>query len=530
MSFANRLNQLMNTFSINNSKLAKGIDVDPSLVSRWRTGNRCPASNSPHIPAIAAFFLELDCQPFQKDFMESVLLSGGGISSSHSKSRKLQALMQWLRADQKSENRSSGTKAKKRAGQTDLITPIIPQLLASNPDNYGNLPIQSIQGHLMEYELFVGREGKRQAVLHFLTTVINSSYPLDLLLCSEEDITWMTEDASFLLRWAMMLKELIDRGHKVTIIHIVNRDSSEIMSILNYWIPLHLYGTIHSFYYPKYIELPIKQTYFITKGISAIVSYDTHEAQLENFTFYFKDAFVTRVFEKNMQFYLSQCKSLVKSFTETEWLDLLEYWQTVNAQPGCMYTLSGSLNSLLMPEAICEKYNSRLGKENALRHRKLIKTMKEHMKSNLQAFRHCDILPVGLLDQMIHQRSYIHTDVKFLGHDQVKLTVPEIILYLENIIDTLRADDHYELYLTNQLPGLEALDMNISFKENIAASFYTNAAVRNNYAGVVVDEGNIIQALVYYFDDYIQQIPSSNRNKKEVIRKLERTVSVLKQS
>jgi len=528
MSFANRLNQLMNIFSINNSNLAKGIDVDPSLVSRWRSGNRCPSPNSPHIPAIAGYFLDLDCQSYQQDFLESVLLSGGG--ASQSKSGRLHALMQWLLADQSTENRLSRTKNRKRSQQSDLIAPIIPQLLASNPDNYSNLSIQSIQGHLMEYELFIGREGKRQAVLHFLTTVINSGYPLELLLCSEEDITWLTEDTSFLLRWALMLKEVIDHGHKIAIIHVVNRDSAEIMSILNYWIPLHLYGTLHSFYYPKYYETPIKQTYFITKGISAIVSYDTLDAQLENCTFYFKDAFVTKVFEKNMQFYLSQCKPLIKAYTETEWLDLLEYWQTVNAQPGCMYSVSGSLNSLLMPEAIYEKYNSRLNPEDALRHRKMIQRMRRDMQANLQAFKYYDILPVSLLEKMIHQRSYIHTDVKFLGHEQATLTIPEIVLYLENILDALRKYDHYELYITNQLPGLENLDVNIAFKENIAASFYTNAAVRNNYAGVVVDEGNIIQALVYYFDDYIQKIPSSNRNKKEVIRKLEKTITVLRQA
>jgi hypothetical protein len=115
-------------------------------------------------------------------------------------------------------------------------------------DNLPKLDSQttSISRHSTEpgeesvYEKFKGITGRRQAVLNFLTEIVQSDKKQELLLHSEDDMTWLTGDRQFTLIWASLLKQIIESGHSITIIHVVNRQRDEIMNALTYWMPLHL--------------------------------------------------------------------------------------------------------------------------------------------------------------------------------------------------------------------------------------------------------------------------------------------------
>lgn len=73
MYFEQKLNALMHLFKLSNSKLARGINVDPSLVSRWKSGERQMSPASPHVPAIASYFLRLNAYHYQREFLDQIL-------------------------------------------------------------------------------------------------------------------------------------------------------------------------------------------------------------------------------------------------------------------------------------------------------------------------------------------------------------------------------------------------------------------------------------------------------------------------
>ena len=73
MYFDQKLKGLMQLFKISNSKLARGINVDASLISRWKSGDRAMSANSPHVPAIASFFLRLNAYHYQKQYLDFIL-------------------------------------------------------------------------------------------------------------------------------------------------------------------------------------------------------------------------------------------------------------------------------------------------------------------------------------------------------------------------------------------------------------------------------------------------------------------------
>ena len=66
MDFSEKINLLMKMVHTTNFELAETLDVDPSLISRWRTGERKVGTSSPYIAKIARFFAERIQEDFQK--------------------------------------------------------------------------------------------------------------------------------------------------------------------------------------------------------------------------------------------------------------------------------------------------------------------------------------------------------------------------------------------------------------------------------------------------------------------------------
>src|SRR5690554_2305918 len=66
MDFSKKIDLLMKMTHIKNNQLALAIGVDPSLVSRWRTGSRELNLTSPYLNKICAFFAENAKEDYQK--------------------------------------------------------------------------------------------------------------------------------------------------------------------------------------------------------------------------------------------------------------------------------------------------------------------------------------------------------------------------------------------------------------------------------------------------------------------------------
>ncbi|NLA78068.1 MAG: helix-turn-helix transcriptional regulator, partial [Erysipelothrix sp.] len=58
-TFEIRFNELLALFRVTNKQLATALNVDPSLVSRWKNGQRYPSIKYNQMQDIAQFFLNL---------------------------------------------------------------------------------------------------------------------------------------------------------------------------------------------------------------------------------------------------------------------------------------------------------------------------------------------------------------------------------------------------------------------------------------------------------------------------------------
>ena len=74
---------------------------------------------------------------------------------------------------------------------------------------------------------FYGNKGKRAAVELFLSRLCATGRSHTLLLYSDEDMSWLYEDAAFRSRWAALLVRILTLGGSIKMIHTVSRNATD---------------------------------------------------------------------------------------------------------------------------------------------------------------------------------------------------------------------------------------------------------------------------------------------------------------
>ena len=329
MNCGNKLDFLIKTFSINNSKLARAINVDPSLISKWRNGSRPLTPSSTYIPLIADYFLNIASLQNQKNTLMKLLSRSAADSGEYNSSQIRQLFMDWFFSDEAAVDTASfltNTKLQVDAEISNMLRKLSVFSKVSKDelvyDTNNSITIFPKSGETGAYELFRGAEGKRQAALNIINIILASSEPLELLLLDETNLDWLVQDKSFFMFFGNALKKLIYTGHKITIIHHVKRSASQLMNVVDFWLPMHMTGNIKSYYYPKYTEVGHKKTLCIIRGLVSAISLST-ELEAENSSLLvFSNPIIGKLLEDLFMSYLAKCRPLLKTYTST---DMLEY-------------------------------------------------------------------------------------------------------------------------------------------------------------------------------------------------------------
>jgi hypothetical protein len=83
-----------------------------------------------------------------------------------------------------------------------------------------------------------------------------------MFLYSDEDMGWLTE-TGFRAKWMALLPQALRRGHRITIIHTVNRGFDEMLSAIEKWLPIYMTGAVEPYYCPRPRDGILLRTLFI---------------------------------------------------------------------------------------------------------------------------------------------------------------------------------------------------------------------------------------------------------------------------
>lgn len=509
MQFFEKLDFLMNVTNTSNSALALNIKLDPSHISRLRRGERSALKNESCIGAMAAYF----SRHCEHDYQQKAIAEALDQSAlPNDDSRLTDCIAKWLITGSKSgtdtvESFLSGLSKIKNRQAVSLV---------------GSTGGASSEHQKSDNAVFFGIEGKRQAVIEFLSDTIEKGKPQTLLLFSDEATDWMAEDRDFALRWSYLMSQFLAKGGRIKIIHTVSRDLDEMLSAISQWMPLYMSGSIEPYYYPKKRDGVFKRTLFIAPNVSAVISTSVGNSADKAANVLIRDKVAIASYEREFLEYLSLCRPLMRIFTRKDEKSYFESLYGFEKEQSDAIIKTASLSLLTMPENLFLAVASRQeGVSKAF-----LDNQKKRValfENNLSAHSFTEIITLPDIDTVLAGGISVSFSDMLIG-GKVFYSAEEYICHLEHIVKLLGTYENFHVSISGSADDESYM---VYVKEDIGAVV---AKTTPPSVILVIGENNLKAA----FWDYLKSITGSkavlSRGREESLAKLSEYIVRLKKA
>lgn len=339
MSFSEKLDFLLNITNIPNNILARALSLDPSYISRLRSGKR-PVPHENYLRTMAAFF----SRHCMKDYILSALAASmkqPHVRTVTDNEELTDILFQWL------NSQDNDNKAKVQTLLSDFARP------SSEDISRQKAARREAQGKIEpKLRTFFGAEGRRQATLSLFYLALQQPHPKTLLLYSDENSSWMMENPSFYQEWSTLLWQIILKGYQIKVIHKVSRDIDEMLDVIHQWLPFYTSGAVEPYYYPRLRDGVYKRTLSVIPGTAAIFATSIGESIETTANFMSTDKVTVDSFTNEFYSYLTLCKPLIHIQQDENPFSLLPTLFEFQVKPGNLVFQTASLGMITMPPAV----------------------------------------------------------------------------------------------------------------------------------------------------------------------------------
>lgn len=442
MSFSEKLDFLLNITNIPNSILARALSLDPSYISRLRSGKRSvPHEN--YLRTMAAFF--------SKHCMKDYILSALAASIKQSNVRTVtdneeltDILFQWLNSQDNDNN------VKVQTLLSDFARP------SSEDISRQKAAQREAQGKSEpELRTFFGAEGRRQATLSLFYLALQQPHPKTLLLYSDENSSWMVETPSFYQEWSTLLWQIILKGYQIKVIHKVSRDIDEMLDVIHQWLPFYTSGAVEPYYYPRLRDGVYKRTLSVIPGTAAIFATSIGESIETTANFMSTDKVTVDSFTNEFYSYLTLCKPLIHIQQAENPFSLLPTLFAFQVKPGNLIFQTASLGMITMPPAVGDSLLMRYSQIDPAylnTQKQWTETFEQKLKKDVVYH----ILRLQSADNVCSAQSLVGTSYA-LENANIYYTPEEYRLHLQNILRLLSDYENYHVVISANEPDAYSL-------------------------------------------------------------------------
>lgn len=340
-SFSNRLDKVMALLDYANSRLAADLNVDPSLISRYRTGIYHPNRNI----EIKKHLTELILSRAEKTGQLGDLAA---VCSMAPEELEPETFAEWLY--------EPGEKRKSEIAESifysiDSFDPgkSIPALVPALPE-------------IQIADRYWGTIGLRNAAIRFLSDAAEKGG--ELLLYSDEQMDWMSGDPEFFNLWASLMTACLQKGVHIRIIHNVNRDGQEMVSAIRGWLPLYISGNIEPYLFRKMENPRFHHSIFLWSGKEGILGFSPVGMEEHRWYDYITD-------KPRLDSLLAGFNAMLENsspFLKTYPAGVADgFWECYHTHSGKANAILSGLSIATMPETLLENMLSRLDINNQKR-------------------------------------------------------------------------------------------------------------------------------------------------------------------
>ena len=509
MTFAEKLDLLMNITNTSNSLLARKISIDASFISRLRRGVRIRAKNVNYIQAMSNYFA-LCCQAeYQKTALWEAIRNSSPIQLQPTDTMA-NLIEQWLREPTQLEPHPID----------ELLDGMINfQVIKMETAATVDVPIMNTQT-IEEIEVFHGVEGKRTAVLTFLSLVIHNKQPQTLLLYSDEDMSWLTDDPEFTAKWAALMVQVIKNGNRIKLIYTINRNLDETLSGIKGWVPLYMTGAIEPYYYPKTRDGLFRRTLFIAPDTAAISSSSVRSGTKNTANLLSINNDTIRALVSEYNDFIALCRPLMRIFNHIHPGDYLDTLVEFEEEAGNTIAKADVLTNITMPAEAFTSILARLGYFTADRLRSYQQRRIKSFYNNLETNRFTEIFSLPDLETILAGKVVVNlSDIP--NETQVFYTPREYYLHLQNILRLLKTYNNYHVHLT----GAKHLEGSMVYvKEDVGVLVGRTSPPSVIFA---INESNMTAAFWDYMNVLLHKEYTSTKNRSHNVGEIEALVARL---
>ncbi|MEN3008372.1 hypothetical protein [Pseudothermotoga sp.] len=494
MDFARRLNLLMNLLEISNSVLAKALSVDPSLISRWRTGARTPSKDSPYLDRIAHYVSHHAKLDFQKNAICSLI---GVKLENLSEDEFSQILKSWL--------------VEPLVSNAKLVEDLLSKIeIFKSPQRTFEKTDPILAGQKINCEVFYSIEGKRKGALKFFFLVAECKFPGELFLYSDEHISWFTEDKTYMLQLANAVISLAKLGWKVNMVHTVSRDVSEMMKAIEFWLPLYMTGSVAPYYNPRYREHYFRRTLFVAPKVAAFLCTTFEESQKETPSFLFTEQQIIDLMAMEYERFLKSCQPLmiIPQIGSEEMFSLLERFEE---QPMDGYIISDGLPLVTMPGSVLEK----ILKRNHIEPDQIFSHWRKRSTSFEKNLKSCHQIHVCTMPDLEKVRSGKMIVELPESSFELHYDEDEYVEHLASTIEFIKKYENYGFYLSQRNVTSNVL---VSVKDQTGVIVIKKDSPIRLFA---INQPDMTNAFYCYAEDFIHRLPQQCKDRSCVIEQLE---------
>ncbi|MBR2671793.1 MAG: helix-turn-helix transcriptional regulator [Oscillospiraceae bacterium] len=254
-TFGRRLGAVMKLAGISNKHLGTLLDLDPSVVSRFKNGLRTPKSDEATTDRISYALFNVVCEQNKLDYLAKLMGYGG---QSENSGDYYVAFRSWLydldpRNDFEAVNSLIDNILAMPSEPQKDIHPLEPDDVPSGPDA----------------GVYFGIDGLKSAILRLFHTILRERAQ-QLLIYSDQEMSWILADQDFAMKCYSYISKCTEQGMKVTIVHDTSNDLVSVFRSLSEWLPMYMAGVISSYRNTKKSGDRFTASMFMCPGIACI--------------------------------------------------------------------------------------------------------------------------------------------------------------------------------------------------------------------------------------------------------------------
>ncbi|WBW96836.1 helix-turn-helix domain-containing protein [Oceanirhabdus sp. W0125-5] len=541
-NFGISLTQLLNILNISGKKLATALNVDPSLISKWKTGKRKINANSNYLGLISNYLADNIINEYQSQEIINLFTSFNiSLDDNHccNMSEYInKILLTSLHTSSSINNINNTLKNIDRVTYSSIINTNNNQksndfIKNHNANNSTLDPIHIISGkygYSSNFEIILGHKNIINTALDLLKSLKKKPSNInDSIL-----ITFFTELDSFsnyeetYYEWNNTLLEVQKKGWNITKFISLMKNKDRNIKIISEFLMNFNLQRYDLNYLNNHDSLIHFKEFIIIPTVGVLICFCNENVNKIDFAFLIRDEMVLTILQKTLSNYYNSSSPIINNkYTKID-LDLLSELTLSEESKGNRFALNPELNLFTLPlnssnytflnnEKLSDKELSKM----ILFHERRV----EAFKTQLKNFKFYAISSKqSIIDFIENNGNNINPQVSF-----------DILIHLENMINLLENNDNYQIALLNDTSEKDLSHVSYMIKDYdavfVQSDNQNNTSSKDNSHNnlcISITEPTIVNGFCNHFWDLWNTISPINKDKKSVVSWLKSQVKVLK--